>query len=335
MRPLSWWFPGHLGAVLGTAGLAVLVHRLLLPAAGLPSRAHPAFGGLVVLAAVGLLVLLGLGALRVVRERGQLGAEFYDLARGGFFFLSVLCLCIVSLGSLTYFPHTADFLPAVWWLGAAAWCALGLSWILGLCFRPKPPLAWALVTPGWLLPGASLQTLVIFGLVLDPAWGRGLAAPAAFLLACVLVLLPLGALAARWLLAAHDPATLGPGHWINLGAPAVTALAAAQLAASGNVRMGPLLDLGVLFFWTIAFAWLPLLLFAGLWRHWLHQLPFAFLPENWALVFSPAVFGLATLQLPSVGGGAWTRPAASAAFLFAAAAWTVNAVMSYRARRSK
>lgn len=334
MRPLSWWFPGHLGVVVGTAGLALLAHFLALPLSASPSEASPLLGGFVLAAGAIFAGLSVVGLLRWSRERAALRDELCHLARCGQFFFLPLGLCIVGLGLLTYFPDWAAIFPALWWLAAGLWLALALASSAGVAFRPKPPISWALVTPGWLLPGAALHALVLLQLALEPSAGRSFFTHASFLLAVVLILLPTFALAARWLLAPMDAPSFGPSQWINLGAMGITTLTAAQLAGNAPARIGVLLQIFVTLFWMLGLAWLPLLLLAGLWRHYLQGVPFTYVPENWALVFSPAVFGVATLQLPAVGAGEWTYGAACLAFSFSGTAWAANLVMGVGAWRS-
>lgn len=335
MRPLSWWFPGHLGAVVGTAGLALLAYFLSLPRSDHPAETHPALAGFVIVAALGWLALTLVAALRLWRDRPALASEFFDPARGGLFFFAVLAPCIVGLGLLTYVPESGPVLPWLWGFAALLWLALALAWSIGLVFRPKPALGWHLITPAWLLPGASLHALVLLRLALDPAAGRSFGILAAFCGACALVLLATLALLARWLGGPLDPQTFGPSQWINLGAMGISTLCAAQLSAQAPARLHALLNFGEVFFWTLGLAWLPLLLAAGVWRHLLRRVPLVFVPENWALVFSPAVFGVATLQLPAVGAGEWVYPAAALAFCFSASCWALNASMSARAWRGK
>lgn len=321
--------------MLGTTGLALLAHFLALPRADLPSDAHPVLGGFVLAATLGFALLLVVGVRRLWRERAQLTAEFFDPARGGAMFFVVLCPAVLGLGLGTYFPDTSEWLGGMWLTASAAWLALALGGAIGLCLRPKPAWSWQSVTPGWLLPGAALHALLLLRLALEPVAGRSFFALAVFLAASVLVSGAAVALAARWLLGPIEPQTFGPSQWINLGAMGISALSAAQFAGQAPARLNALLSSAVVLFWILGCAWLPLLLAAGYWRHRLRQVPFTYVPENWALVFSPAVFGVATLQLRSVGAGEWIVMAAAGAFLFAASAWAVNLVAAVGEGRKK
>ena len=55
-----------------------------------------------------------------------------------------------------------------------------------------------------------------------------------------------------------------------------------------------------LFFWAVATWWIPLLLILGDWRHIVKQVPLAYHPAYWAMVFPLGMYTAATFQMASV-----------------------------------
>ncbi len=291
---------------------------------------------LLVIAGAGLVALLVVLVVRAWKEAPQLREEFTDPQRGPQFFFLILALCVVGIGlnAVLGLPRGAGIILA--WSVAAAWFSLLTAFFLGLTFRAEKSFAWPQVNPGWLLPGASAQGVAILGLSL-PATEPG--ADSSLVLGCFLIhlagllllLVAVPVMLARWLFGPVNPQVFGPANWINLGALGIAARASAGFV--GGEANGPPASAEAviaLLCWSLAVMWSPLLVVAGYWRHFRRRVPFSYAPENWALVFSPSIFGVATIHLRPFFPGDAALVLAAICLAFAAIAWVINATGFFR-----
>jgi tellurite resistance protein TehA-like permease len=128
-----------------------------------------------------------------------------------------------------------------------------------------------------------------------------------------------------------QPTDLTPPYWINMGAVAISALAGATLiehvelspVASG---MLPFIKGFTLFFWSIGSWWIPMLLFLGVWRHFLCRVPLRYDPLYWGAVFPLGMYSVSTDHLGSVLDAGFLAPLSTLFLGIAAIAWTVTFV---------
>ena len=97
------------------------------------------------------------------------------------------------------------------------------------------------------------------------------------------------------------PAALTPGYWVFMGASAISVLAGAQIlrlppspltTATHAVVAGSSVVLWAFGTWLV-----PLLLILGVWRHVRHQVPLAYEPGMWSMVFPIGMYGVASREL--------------------------------------
>jgi len=87
-----------------------------------------------------------------------------------------------------------------------------------------------------------------------------------------------------------------------MGAVAITTLAGDRLMLNSSLwpfltNLLPFLQSFTLFFWTFATWLIPLLVFLGVWRHWVKRVPLRYVPEYWSLVFPVGMYTVSTLLL--------------------------------------
>ncbi len=198
-------------------------------------------------------------------------------------------------------------LPVILWLlGLALW--IGLVYFLFVAFAAqsaKPALSAGL-DGTWLLVVVAPESSAILGAQI----ARGFWSPefviflslSLCLLGSAFYLIIITLILYRWLFEPMAPSEFTPGYWINMGAAAITALAAMRLSAAivsdpALVRIGGYL-LGVsLLFWSVASWWIPLLAMLMVWRHVISRLRLVYQFDYWSLVFPFGMYTAATLSL--------------------------------------
>jgi tellurite resistance protein TehA-like permease len=122
-----------------------------------------------------------------------------------------------------------------------------------------------------------------------------------------------------------------PPYWINMGAVAISALAGTTLiehAELSPVVSGilPFIKGFTLFFWSIGSWWIPMLLFLGVWRHFLCGVPLRYDPLYWGAVFPLGMYSVSTDHLGSVLDAPFLAPLSTLFLGIAAMAWTATFV---------
>jgi tellurite resistance protein TehA-like permease len=87
-----------------------------------------------------------------------------------------------------------------------------------------------------------------------------------------------------------------------MGAAAISTLAGATLIlnGAGSASLGNMKSfvLGfILFFWSFATWWIPLLLILGAWRYVVHRFPVSYDPQHWGMVFPLGMYTVCTYEL--------------------------------------
>ena len=102
-------------------------------------------------------------------------------------------------------------------------------------------------------------------------------------------------------------AELGAPYWINMGATAITALAASMLILSADKfplikELIPFLKGIAIMFWAAGTWWIPLLIMLGIWKHVIKKTSIptsaaGYDASYWSLVFPLGMYTVSTLRL--------------------------------------
>jgi tellurite resistance protein TehA-like permease len=279
------------------------------------------------------VVLWLLTVLRLARYPRRMLA---DLAghRTGAAFLTVVAGTNVLGGQFALVADVPALAVGLWWVGLVLWAALLYAFLTAITFgEPKPDLGSG-IGGVWLLLVVSTESIAVLGTAVAPHIAlRGVlfVSLLAHLIGAMLYVVVIGLIFYRWTFFPMGADQASPPYWINMGALAITTLAASNLvlAAPGwdlLRELTPYLKGTTLLFWAFASWWIPLLVIMGFWRHAIRRVPLRYDPQFWALVFPLGMYSVATTKMIAaveLPFGGWIP---AVAFWAAAIAWTLTAV---------
>jgi tellurite resistance protein TehA-like permease len=299
-----------------TPGYFALVMATGIVSVGMTSEGFDVIGKvLLVLCLVALLVLVALNGWRLVRYPGEVAGDFRDPRRAfGFFtFVAGVNVAAVRVGMDGH--HVVQAVLLV--VAGAAWVVLGyvVPWTAVLGHRDRPVVADANGT--WFIWVVASQSVAVCSAGLESVWSGPRSALALlavvswsvgiFLYAAAGILVAL-----RLMLYPFGPEELTPPYWVSMGALAITVVAGARIVEMSDapvVRPTRGLVAGVaVVFWAFATWLIPVLVAAGVWRHFLRRVPLRYEATLWSIVFPLGMYAVAGIylgqadQLPIVTG---------------------------------
>jgi tellurite resistance protein TehA-like permease len=249
--------------------------------------------------------LLALTALRLLRFRRQLIADFIAPGRASGFLTLTAATCVVGSQCVivVHAPTAASVLGIV---GASLW--LGLIYpvfAVAITRRHKPGFTHS-INGGWLVSVVATQALAALAILLatdgDSGDGLRFAGLCLVLLGAGLYLLIIILIVYRLMFFPLRALEFRAPYWIDMGALAITTLAG-SLFVLHTAPTGPLADLvpfvkGLsLFTWAAASAWIPLLAMLELWRHVWRRVPLRYEPDDWDIVFPIGMYTVGSFAL--------------------------------------
>ena len=254
--------------------------------------------------------LLALSALRVLRFRHELIADFIDPAAGAGFLTFAAGTCVLASQCLLVVraPLAARILGSI---GAVAWVVLIYSFFAAMVTRRIKHGFTRSINGGWLVAIVATQAVAVVAALLaapragmppDAHMGLLFVALCLYLLGGALYLLIITLVVYRMVFFPMRAREFTPPYWIDMGALAITTLAGSLfiLYAPGE---GPLADLipfvkgFTLFFWATASWWIPLLVTLEVWRHVWRHVPLNYEVDDWDIVFPIGMYTVGTFEL--------------------------------------
>lgn len=292
---------------------------------------------LLMIAAIGYVLLVGLNVWRFIAHRTAMAEDFNDVRKSFGFFTFVAGTAV--LGSRL--AMSGWWTPAVILLIIAAitWLALGylvpLFAVVGKAERPILEGA----NGSWFIWVVGAQSVAVLAATLEPhlAESRDLLAITAVFtwsLGVVLYVAVAVFVALRIMTYRLDPYEFNPTYWVSMGALAITVVAAARIAEMASSPMvdatrGLVAGMAVLF-WCFATWLVPALFGMGIWRHWVRRVPLIYEPSLWSIVFPLGMYSVAGIYLGRVNQLPIVEAVGSAWLWVAAAAWLLTFVAMLR-----
>lgn len=287
--------PGYFAGVMGT-GIVSIGAALI----GLELISTALFWCTVIF----YVILLILNAWRLAVYRDRVAADLNNATRAFGFFTFIAATNVLSAVLLnTHFATLAMILLAV---SIVAWLVLGyvIPWLAMLGSGRHATLQDANGT--WFIWVVASQSIAVvasglgssepdlqgaLAIISVMTWAVGIA----LYIACAIFV------TLRVMLYGVKPVDLAPSYWVTMGALAITVVAGARIvemqdAPMINVTRALVAGLSVIF-WSFATWLIPVLIGAGIWRHWRHRVPLRYEPGLWSFVFPMGMYAVASISL--------------------------------------
>ena len=303
--------PGYFALVMGTGIVSIGLHLTGFEAPSLV---------LLGIAALAYLVLWVLYLWRAFAYRAQMLADL----RGpemAFAYFTVVAGTDVLAVRLTQAGLIVVAMP-MFALAALLWFVFGyvLPWQVLMTRDGKPILArtngtwfiWAVASQslavgmGQIQPYLAEGTLWV-GVLAVLSWSVGVALYGVVGMLVLLRIIHFGI----------TPREFEPPYWVAMGAMAIAVVAGTSIV---DMTSTPMVDATrsliagtVVVFWSVCLWLIPMLVGAGVWRHFVHKVPLRYVPTYWSIVFPVGMFAVASLNLgrvdrlpvvEAIGGGA-------------------------------
>ncbi len=212
------------------------------------------------------------------------------------------------------------------------WLALMYIFLSAVTVRsPKPTLEKG-INGGWLVAVVSTQSLSVLATLLAPTLSPSeltlFLGMVMFLLGGFLYIVIITLVFYRFAFFPLTPGEFRHSYWINMGATAVSSVAASTLALSPPdwVFLSdtlPFIRAVALLLWAVSTWWIPLLVILEIWRYVDRRFPVRYDPRDWDIVFPLGMYAFATFELSKMNGLEFLAPLSSLFFVIAVLTWVV------------
>ncbi len=320
--------PGYFALVMGTGIVSIGLHLTGFATASLV---------LLVVAAVSYGALWVLYLWRAFRYREPMLADL----RGpemAFAYFTVVAGTDVLAVRLMQQGLIAVAMP-LFFFGALLWFVFGyvLPWQVFMTRDGKPILArtngtwfiWAVASQSLAIGMAQVQPYLPadarwVGLLAVLSWSVGVVLYAGVAMLVLLRIIHFGI----------TPREFEPPYWVAMGAMAIAVVAGTNIVAMQSTPMVDatrnLIAGTVVVFWSFCVWLIPMLVGAGVWRHFVHKVPLRYVPTLWSIVFPLGMFAVASINLGRVDRLPLVEAIGDGALVVAVAVWAVVFVAMLR-----
>jgi tellurite resistance protein TehA-like permease len=251
-------------------------------------------------------ILWAITLVRLALYPGRLLSDLRDHMRAPGFFTMIAATCVLGSQFMLlrqWFQVAAGLLAA----GLLLWLALLYAVLAAIVTKRVKPSLEQGIHGLWLVAVVATQSVSILctrvaASLLNFSETLLFLSLCLFLLGSMFYLLIIALVFYRFLFFTLTPEAFTSPYWINMGAAAISTLAGATIilngAGSASLESMKSFVLGlILFSWSFASWWIPLLLILGAWRYVVHRFPVSYDPQHWGMVFPLGMYTVCTYEL--------------------------------------
>lgn len=287
--------PGYFALVMGTGIISI----------GMELEGYAVISDvLLVTCLVAMVVLAVLNVWRFSHYQQAIASDFMDPRRAFGFFTFVAGANVVAIRLGMDGHHVAQ--AVLLFMSGAVWLVLGyvVPWTAVLGREERPVVMNANGT--WFIWVVASQSVAACSAGLEPVWDGARAELAllavgswsvgVFLYAAAGILVAL-----RLMLYPFGPEELTPPYWVSMGALAITVVAGARIVEMTDAPVvlatrGLIAGVAVVF-WAFATWLIPVLVAAGVWRHFVRRVPLRYEATLWSIIFPLGMYAVAGIYL--------------------------------------
>ena len=277
-------------------------------------------------------LLMVLFLVRIISFFPLIAADLSSHANGAGFLTITAASCILGL---QYSLMKQSFSSAVvlWFFALLFWLIFMYSFLISVFVKVQKPSLEEGLNGSWLLLVVSTQSLSILANILGPHLPftpevSAFIASAAFLLGFLLYVIIIAIIFQRLIFSPLKAEEFKPPDWIDMGAAAITALAAATLVNSIKTvtpfnELTSFVKTISLLSWTVSTWWIPIVFILEIRRHLYQKKSFKYQSAYWGLVFPLGVYTACTIRVSQVLPFQYIYPIAEKFIFIAFATWLI------------
>lgn len=251
-------------------------------------------------------ILWAITLVRLALYPGKFFSDLSDHMRAPGFFTMIAATCVLG-SQFTLLRQWSQVAAGLLAAGLLLWVALLYAVLAAIMTKRVKPSLEQGIHGLWLVAVVATQSVsILCTRVAASLYNFSeillFLALCLFLLGAMFYLLIIALIFYRFLFFTLTPEAFTSPYWINMGAAAISTLAGATLilngAGSASLESMKSFVLGfILFFWSFATWWIPLLLILGAWRYVVHRFPVSYDPQHWGMVFPLGMYTACTYEL--------------------------------------
>jgi tellurite resistance protein TehA-like permease len=282
---------------------------------------------------IGFVLLILLLLLRVIFFFTEVSSDLSSHAKGAGFLTIVAGTCLVGM---QYVLLSQNFSVAVflWFFAFLLWLLIMYSFFITVITKQQKPTLEKGLNGSWLLIVVSIQSLSILSSTIQnrlpfPPEITTFLSLSAFLLGFVFYLIIITLVLYRLLFLKLSAEDFSPPYWIDMGACAITTLAAVTFITSNKENhlfndMLPILKTLAVLSWSVSTWWIPVITILEIWRHVSKQVPIRYNTGYWSMVFPLGMYAVCTTKAANSFGFHFLLPVAQTFSYISLLAWTIT-----------